>query len=84
MQRTNIYLTEEQQRRLAHKAKAEGVTKSRIVRKILDEALAITAPSPSVEDALVASFGVWSDRTDDQLDEILEWRQEVPLERLTR
>ncbi len=84
MKRTNIYLTEDQQRCLSSKAKEEGVTKSKIVRRILDEALLDTAPSRSVEDALAVSFGVWSDRSDEQMEEILAWRREASLQRLTR
>ncbi|MEX1124278.1 MAG: CopG family transcriptional regulator [Acidimicrobiia bacterium] len=84
MERTNIYLTEEQQRRLSRRAKAEGVTKSTIVRQILDEALAISVPLPSAENAVAESFGIWSDRSETQLDDVLEWRREVPLQRLTR
>ena len=83
MERTNIYLTEEQQRRLSHRAKAEGVTKSTIVRQILDEALAISAPLLSAENAVAESFGIWSDRPETQLDDVLEWRRETPLHRLT-
>jgi len=83
MERTNIYLTEEQQRRLSNRAKAEGVTKSTIVRQILDEALAISVPFPSAETAVAESFGIWSDRSDTQLDDVLEWRREIPLHRLT-
>jgi hypothetical protein len=84
MERTNIYLTEEQQRRLSRRAKAEGVTKSTIVRQILDEALAISAPPlPSAENAVAGSFGIWADRSETQLDDVLEWRREVPLQRLT-
>ena len=82
MERTNLYLTKEQQRRLASRAKAEGVTKSFIVRRILDEALAITVPTPSVQKALAESFGIWSDRSETQLAEVLVWRKEVPLQRL--
>jgi len=83
MERTNLYLTEEQQRRLSRRAKAEGVTKSTIVRQILDEALAISAPLRSTENAVAESFGIWSDRSETQLDDVLEWRRETPLHRLT-
>ena len=83
MERTNLYLTEEQQRRLASRARTEGVTKSAVVRRILDEALAITTSTPSVEDALAESVGIWSDRSNAQLAEVLEWRQEIPFDGLT-
>lgn len=75
-------MTEEQQRRLSRRATEQGVTKSTIVRQILDEALLIASPSLSLEDALTASFGVWSDRTDEQVNEVLEWRREILLQRI--
>ena len=84
MQRTNIFLTEEQQRRLQRLAKEEGVSKSSLIRQILDEALAITKTTVSVEEVVRSSSGIWADRTEDELQEVLRWRREVPLERLAR
>lgn len=84
MQRTNIFLTDEQQRRLAHRAKEQGVSKSRLIRTILDEALAITQASATPEQAIRATSGIWSDRNDKELDAVLRWRQEVPLHRLSK
>lgn len=84
MQRTNIFLTEEQQRRLQRRAKDEGVSKSSVVRQILDEALAITKTSPSVEEAIRSTSGMWADRGEDDLQGVLKWRREAPLERLPR
>jgi len=84
MQRTNIFLTEEQQRRLDRRAQEEGVTKSSLIRQILDEALAIKRASISAEDAINATSGIWADRDDAELKEVLRWRQETPLERLSR
>jgi len=82
MLRTNIFLTEEQQKRLDHRAREEGVSKSTIVRRILDEGLAITKSSTSVQEAIRQSSGLWADREQDDLDDVLAWRREAPLERL--
>ena len=84
MQRTNIFLTEEQQKRLQHRAKEEGVSKSMLIRRMLDEALAITQNTASVEEVIQSSSGLWADRDDDELDSVLAWRREVPLQRFTR
>lgn len=84
MQRTNIFLTEEQQRRLDRRARDEGVTKSSLIRRILDDALAINPSTRSASDAIRASAGIWADASADELDEVLRWRHEPPLERLGR
>jgi metal-responsive CopG/Arc/MetJ family transcriptional regulator len=84
MQRTNIFLTEEQQRRLDRRAREEGVSKSSLVRQILDEALDITHTRVSAEDAIGATAGIWADRDDADLTEVLKWRREAPLDRLSR
>jgi len=83
MQRTNIFLTEQQQERLHQRALEEGVSKSSIIRSILDEALAITHASVSPEQAIRATTAIWADRDDADLDGVLRWRREVPLQRLT-
>ncbi len=84
MERTNIYLTEEQQNRLGDRAKDEGVTKSEVIRRLLDEGLGISRRKARVDEALDASRGIWSDRTDDEIAEVLAWRHEAPLSRLDR
>lgn len=82
MQRTNIYLTEEQQERLDRRAVEEGVSKSSLIRRILDEALEITRATVSVEEAIRVTSGIWADRDQADLDDMLKWRREAPLERL--
>jgi len=82
MQRTNIFLTEEQQERLYRRAVEEGVSKSSLIRRILDEALAITRATVSVEEAIRVTSGIWADRDQADLDDVLKWRKEAPLERL--
>ena len=83
MQRTNIFLTEEQQKRLRRRAQEEGVSKSGLIRQFLDEALAITHDTVSVEEAIRVTSGIWADRADADLQDVLRWRREAPLERLT-
>jgi len=82
MQRTNIFLTEEQQERLHRRAVEEGVSKSSLIRRILDEALAITRATMSLEEAIRVTSGIWADRDQADLDDVLKWRGEAPLERL--
>jgi hypothetical protein len=82
MQRTNIYLTEEQQERLDRRAVEEGVSRSSLIRRILDEALAITRATVSVEEVIRVTSGIWADRDQADLDDVLKWRREAPLERL--
>jgi hypothetical protein len=41
MQRTQIYLTDEQRRRLNHRAKDAGVSMAEALRRVLDEGLGI-------------------------------------------
>ncbi len=84
MERTNIYLTAEQQKRLANRSSEMGVSKSELVRRLLDEGLGIARRQDRIEQALEASRGIWADRTDDEIDEILSWRREAPIARLDR
>lgn len=84
MQRTNIFLTDEQQDRLRRRAKEQGISKSGLIRRILDEALGITKTGTTPDQAIVDTSGIWSDRETGELDEVLAWRREVPLHRLSR
>lgn len=54
--RTQVYLTEEQRRRIDAVAAAEGVTMAEVVRRALDRFLESEAPDPQA--ALDATFGV--------------------------
>ncbi|HUU61377.1 MAG TPA: CopG family transcriptional regulator [Acidimicrobiia bacterium] len=54
--RTQVYLTEEQRRRIDALAEAEGVTMAEIVRRALDAYLDGESPDPRL--ALAATFGV--------------------------
>ena len=84
MERTSIYLTEKQQKRLAHRASELGVSRSELVRRLLDEGLGIARRQDRIEQALEVSRGLWSGRTDDEIAEVLSWRREAPLVRLDR
>lgn len=84
MQRTNIFLTDEQQEILKRRAKEEGLSKSSLIRRILDEALSISEKRASTEEAIVGTSGMWSDRNTDDLKEAMRWRREEPLARLRR
>jgi len=52
MQRTQIYLTEEQIGRLDALAEERGATRSDVIRGIVDEALAAPAPARTFYEAL--------------------------------
>jgi len=62
MQRTNIYLTEAQQRALAARARMAGTTRSAVLREILDVGLADPAPA---DDELQRAFAGLADRYHD-------------------
>jgi hypothetical protein len=53
--RTQVYLTEEQRRRIDQLARADGVTLAEVVRRALDRYLADEQPDSTV--ALAATFG---------------------------
>ncbi|CAN5203175.1 hypothetical protein BH20ACT3_BH20ACT3_00900 [soil metagenome] len=61
MHRTNVYLTEEQQRALDARAQVEGTTRSAILRSILDREL---AGGPRPDAGLEAAFGALADGYD--------------------
>jgi predicted DNA-binding protein len=64
--RTQIYLTEEQRRRIDEVAKASGVTMAEIVRRALDAYLAGEVDSST---ALAATFGAVPDASVPSRDE---------------
>ena len=82
MQRTNIYLSDEQQRRIGTKARADGVSKAKVVRGLLDSALGIGDGEEATEAALESSFGIWADRPDQEIAEALAWRRSDRFDRL--
>jgi hypothetical protein len=64
--RTQIYLTDEQRRRINQAAKAHGVTMAEIVRRALDAYLPGDVDAPKV---LAATFGALPDATVPSRDE---------------
>lgn len=65
MHRTNIYLTEEQERALDAVARAEGTTRSDAIRTILDRHLGF-----EVNDEVYATLADVVDEVDRALDEL--------------
>ena len=77
MQRTTLFLTDAQQRRLARLSRESGKSKSELIRQILDESLGI-APAPmSATEAIESTAGAWADRDAAEVDEVLGWRGEL-------
>lgn len=74
MHRTNIYLTNEEQRLLAERARQEGTTMAQVVRDIIDHDLGIAETKMTLEEALRASAGIWSDRTEEDFQEMRRYR----------
>lgn len=61
MQRTQLYLTAEQRRRLDQRAADAGVPMAEVVRRILDQALAIDDGAQARLAAVTATSGVLAD-----------------------
>lgn len=81
MKRTNIYLTEEQDRMIARRARALSISKAEVVRRLLDAGLGI-ADAVDVEEALEATFGLWADRSERDLEDLRSRRESDRLDRL--
>lgn len=64
MHRTQIYLTDEQRRRVARRATDAGTSQAETIRRILDRALGISRGSQEGLDAVDATAGVLSDHPD--------------------
>jgi hypothetical protein len=82
MERTNIYLTAEERGRLAAIAREEGTSVAAVVRRILDRALGLGDETVDIDAALNASFGLWADRTDEELESVTAWRRSDRFDRL--
>jgi Ribbon-helix-helix protein, copG family len=70
MHRTNLYLTEEQERRLDARARASRLSRSAYVRRIIDRALDEPEPiSPDVEARLTALADAYEEIVGDLFDD---------------
>lgn len=61
MRRTQIYLDEDQDRRLAARARADGVTKSAVIREAVDQFLKRRSRRADMQAHLDATFGSMRD-----------------------
>lgn len=64
MQRTQIYITEEQQRRIAARAADAGVSKAQVIRRMLDEGLGVDDGAEERRRAIRATAGTLPDADD--------------------
>ena len=64
MQRTQIYLTDEQQRRIAGRAQDSRVSKAEVIRRILDQELGIVDGAADRLAAVDATTGILPDAPD--------------------
>ena len=64
MRRTQTYITEEQERRIAGCASDGGLAKAEVIRRILDEALGIDDGQSHRARAIVATAGLRADADD--------------------
>ena len=76
MHRTNIYLTEEQDRVLRARAAADGTTKSAVIREILDRDL-----GPSNDDDLRADFAELADNYPAMIEGLFDGDPDLRIER---
>ncbi len=60
MRRTQIYITEEQDQRLADSAKDAGISKAEAIRRILDRALDTGDPEAEAQAIIEATSGIWA------------------------
>jgi hypothetical protein len=76
MRRTNIYLDEEQTAALDERARAQGVSRAELIRRILARELEGTSSSHRREllrQAIRESFGVLAD---EEFDDLRSWQSE--------
>lgn len=69
MHRTNIYLTDEQERALDTRARAEGTTRSAVLRAILDRELATPTVDPGLQEGFAALVDGYRELTADLFDD---------------
>lgn len=64
MRRTQIYITDEQERLLAARAADGGVAKAEVIRRILDRALGLADEPEARREAIRATAGLLPDADD--------------------
>ena len=64
MRRTQMYLTDAHRRRLAARARAEGVSEAEIIRRILDGALDLAGDREAQVAAVEETAGILADMPD--------------------
>ncbi len=64
VERTQIYLTREQATALAREAKRTGTTRSHLIREAIAERYGAGKDQDRIAEALRATAGLWSDRTE--------------------
>jgi metal-responsive CopG/Arc/MetJ family transcriptional regulator len=82
MDRTQIYLDAAQTRELDRRAKAQGTTRSHLIREAVEAYLAPSWDAKAFNAALDNVFGMWADRTD--IDEIYADLDQAGRDRLRR
>jgi hypothetical protein len=75
MHRTNIYLTDEEERALSRLAEERGTSKAAIVRDLIDDGLGLTTSRAHATAAVDEAFGAWAERTAEELAELASLRR---------
>ena len=82
MERTQIYLTETQTVELDKRARAQGTTRSHLIREAVETYLTPKRDPEAFKAALDKVFGMWADR--DDIDEIFQGMRSADRRRLER
>lgn len=77
MHRTNIYLTEEQEKLLDERAAREGTTRSAVIREMIDRHIS----TPTVDPQLAAAFRQIADVYDEVTDTLFDDDPDLRIER---
>lgn len=64
MRRTQIYITDEQDRLLARRARSEGISKAETIRRILNGALDAGNPEGEARAIILSTAGICADYPD--------------------
>lgn len=84
MRRTQIYITDEQDRLIEARARDAGIPKAEVVRRALDEALGLDDGRDARRRAILATAGLLSDDARDWPEWLAEVRSSGADERLRR